>query len=150
MVGGGEGWIYEVAFGALGEAFQAVARPAGKLFDQTEPLQQVVVGLASGLGHFCGVVDGGVFCGGAHQLDAADITGPLDRQVIEACRFIFKNMRMAAMKFLGRVDLPQYDMSAVFEALVNAVAHRDYSVHGSKIRLRMFEDRRTACSTTLS
>ena len=32
-------------------------------------------------------------------------------------------------------------MTAVFEAVVNAVAHRDYSIHGSKIRLRLFEDR---------
>ena len=32
-------------------------------------------------------------------------------------------------------------MTAVFEAVVNAVAHRDYSVHGSKIRLRLFSDR---------
>jgi predicted HTH transcriptional regulator len=32
-------------------------------------------------------------------------------------------------------------MRAVFEAIVNAVAHRDYSMHGSKIRLRMFDDR---------
>jgi len=78
---------------------------------------------------------------GAYQLDAADITGPLDRQIIGACRFVLKNMRMAAVKSVGRVDLPQFDMSAVFEALVNAVAHRDYSVHGLKIRLRMFEDR---------
>ena len=77
----------------------------------------------------------------AYQLDAADITGPLDRQVIGACQFVFRNMRVAAVKSVGRVDLPQFDMSAVFEALVNAVAHRDYSVHGSKIRLRMFEDR---------
>ena len=32
-------------------------------------------------------------------------------------------------------------MRAVFEALVNAVVHRDYSKHGSKIRLFMFADR---------
>jgi predicted HTH transcriptional regulator len=32
-------------------------------------------------------------------------------------------------------------MPAVFEAVVNAVAHRDYSLYGSKIRLRMFADR---------
>jgi len=32
-------------------------------------------------------------------------------------------------------------MQAVFEALVNAVAHRDYSLQGSKIRLHMFADR---------
>jgi len=29
----------------------------------------------------------------------------------------------------------------VFEAVVNAVAHRDYSIYGSKIRLRLFADR---------
>ena len=51
-------------------------------------------------------------------------------------------MRVAAFKhIIGRVDRPQFDMAAVFEATVNAVAHRDYSIYGSKIRLRMFEDR---------
>ncbi|MCY4572560.1 MAG: putative DNA binding domain-containing protein [Gemmatimonadetes bacterium] len=76
-----------------------------------------------------------------YQLDAADISGPLDRQVDEACRFVAKNMKVAAFKQLGRVDRPQFDMTAVFEAVVNAVAHRDYSIHGSKIRLRLFTDR---------
>ena len=50
-------------------------------------------------------------------------------------------MKVAAFKSLGRVDRPQFDMTAVFEAVVNAVAHRDYSIHGSKIRLRVFTDR---------
>ncbi|MCY4344367.1 MAG: transcriptional regulator, partial [Gammaproteobacteria bacterium] len=79
--------------------------------------------------------------GEPYQLDAADIEGPLDRQVIEACRFVFRNMRVMATKDQGRIDRPQYDMQAVFEALVNAVAHRDYSIYGSKIRLRLFENR---------
>jgi len=76
-----------------------------------------------------------------YQLDAQDITGPLDAQVLAACHFVNKNMRVYASKSQGRQDLPQYDMTAVFEALVNAVAHRDYSIHGAKIRLRMFADR---------
>lgn len=76
-----------------------------------------------------------------YQLDASDITGPLDRQVIDACRFVYRNMRTSATKSVGRSDLPQYDMGAVFEAIVNAVAHRDYSMYGSKVRLRMFSDR---------
>ena len=79
--------------------------------------------------------------GRTYQLDAADITGSLDKQVDRACRFVARNMKVAAFKGLGRVDRPQYDMTAVFEALVNAVAHRDYSIYGSKIRLRMFENR---------
>jgi len=76
-----------------------------------------------------------------YQLDAADLTGPLDEQVASACRFVARNMQVAALKTLGRQDLPQFDMAAVFEAVVNAVAHRDYSIHGSKIRLRLFENR---------
>lgn len=77
----------------------------------------------------------------AYQLDAQDISGPLDAQVLAACHFVKKNMQVFAVKQEGRHDLPQYDLTAVFEALVNAVAHRDYSIHGAKIRLRMFADR---------
>jgi len=76
-----------------------------------------------------------------YQLDAKDISGPLDEQILEGCRFVYRNMKIAATKEIGRRDIPQYDMQAIFEALVNAVVHRDYSVHGSKIRLRMFSNR---------
>lgn len=76
-----------------------------------------------------------------YQLDAADISGSLDAQVRNVCSFVRKNMRIGASKAEGRTDHPQYDMPAVFEAVVNAVAHRDYSIYGSKIRLRMFADR---------
>lgn len=78
----------------------------------------------------------------AYQRDAQDITGPLDRQIVGACDFVRKNMRVAARKETGgREDLPQYDMLAIFEAITNAVAHRDYSMAGSKVRLRLFDDR---------
>ena len=76
-----------------------------------------------------------------YQLDASNITGPLNEQVEGACRFVSKNMKVAAFKDQGRVDLPQFDIGAVFEAVVNTVAHRDYSIHGSKIRLHLFQDR---------
>ncbi len=76
-----------------------------------------------------------------YQLDASDISGPLNNQVIQACQFVAKNMKVAAFKHLGRLDRPQFDMEAVFEAVVNAVAHRDYSIHGSKIRLKLFRNR---------
>jgi len=81
-----------------------------------------------------------------YQLDAADITGPIDQQVVDAVRFVARNMHVRAMKDMGRRDIPQYDLTAVFEALVNAVAHRDYAVHGAKIRLRMFSNRLEICS----
>jgi ATP-dependent DNA helicase RecG len=76
-----------------------------------------------------------------YQRDAQDITGPLDEQIFTTCDFIRKNMFVAARKDIGRTDLPQYDMISVFEAITNAVAHRDYSMYGAKIRLRMFDDR---------
>jgi predicted HTH transcriptional regulator len=76
-----------------------------------------------------------------YQLDAADIVGSLDQQIVGACHFVKKNMRVTATKEEGRHDHPQFDLTAVFEAVVNAVAHRDYAMHGAKIRLRLFADR---------
>ena len=75
------------------------------------------------------------------QLDSQEITGPLDRQIKEAVTFAVRNMRVMARKEPGRVELPQYSKKALFEAMVNAVAHRDYSIHKSATRLSMFEDR---------
>ncbi|MCU0287747.1 MAG: putative DNA binding domain-containing protein [Acidobacteria bacterium] len=76
-----------------------------------------------------------------YQIDAAQIKGPLDHQISLALAFVMKNMQVAARKDPGRIEIPQYNLRAVFEAVVNAVAHRDYSLHGSKIRLFMFDDR---------
>ena len=76
-----------------------------------------------------------------HQLDARDIAGPLDQQIRDALRFVIRNRRVAARKDPARTDVPQFSERAVFEAVVNAVVHRDYSVSGSRIRLFMFDDR---------
>ena len=78
---------------------------------------------------------------GCEQLDAQDITGPLDIQIKEACKFVKRNIKTKAIKDQGRIETPQYSLNAVFEAIVNAVAHRDYSIYGSKIRLHIFSDR---------
>ena len=75
------------------------------------------------------------------QLDAQTVVGPLPRQVADAIVFAIRNMRVGAYKDPARMDLPQYSVEALFEALVNAVAHRDYSMRGSRIRLSMFADR---------
>ena len=78
---------------------------------------------------------------GDRQLDAQDITGPLDQQIRDAVGFVARNRRVAARKEPARRDVPQYSDRAVFEALVNALVHRDYAVAGSKTRLFMFDDR---------
>ena len=76
-----------------------------------------------------------------YQTDARDIGGPLDAQVAEALHFVRRNMLVRAAKVTGRTERPQFSERAVFEALVNAVAHRDYSVAGSRVRLHLFGDR---------
>ena len=75
------------------------------------------------------------------QIDAQEIAGPLNRQIGDAVAFAVRNMRVAAHKEPARVNLPQYSARALFEAIVNAVVHRDYSILGSRVRLSMFEDR---------
>lgn len=76
-----------------------------------------------------------------YQIDAKDFSGTLDQQILDAFGFVARYNKVSARKNVGREEKPQYSMRAIFEALVNAVVHRDYSKHGSKIRLFMFADR---------
>ena len=76
-----------------------------------------------------------------YQTDARDISGPRDTQIFDALRFVRRNMLVRATKQTARVDRPQFSERAVFEAVANAVAHRDYSMAGARIRLHMFADR---------
>ena len=76
-----------------------------------------------------------------YQIDAKDFKGPLDQQIINAMKFVERYNAVAARKDIGRIDFPEYSMRAMFEAVVNAIVHRDYSKTGSKIRLFMFSDR---------
>ncbi len=75
------------------------------------------------------------------QIDTQTITGPLNRQIAEAVAFAVRNMRVGAYKNPARTDLPQYSEKALFEAIVNAVVHRDYAIRSSQIRISMFADR---------
>lgn len=76
-----------------------------------------------------------------YQSDARDLGGPLDVQVMEALHFVRRNMLVQATKTTARVEFAQFSERAMFEALVNAVAHRDYSMGGARVRLHMFGDR---------
>lgn len=74
-------------------------------------------------------------------VSAEDIRGSVDRQVDGAMAFVDRFMLTPARKAVGRVDFPQFDLEAVHEAVVNAIAHRDYSIAGSRIRLLLYADR---------
>ena len=60
---------------------------------------------------------------------------------LDAVKFVVRNMRVAARKAPAREDAPQYGKAAVFEAVVNAIVHRDYSMSSRRIGLSMFKDR---------
>ena len=76
-----------------------------------------------------------------YQIDAQTIRGPLNRQIEQAMIFLKRNQIVSAVKTPHRVERKQFSERAVFEAVVNAVAHRDYSIFPSKIRFFMFDDR---------
>ena len=76
-----------------------------------------------------------------YQSDARDFGGPLDNQVFEALHFMRRNTLVRAIKRTVRVERCQFSERAVFEALVNAVAHRDYSMAGARVRLHLYGDR---------
>lgn len=68
--------------------------------------------------------------------------GPLPEQIRTAEAFVSANMRKGArIGELIREEKPEYPLAAVREAIVNAVAHRDYAIRGDEIRVIMFADR---------
>jgi ATP-dependent DNA helicase RecG len=71
-----------------------------------------------------------------------EITGTLGDQIRQAEAFVVGNMRRV-MRITGmtREDVHEFPVAVVREAIVNAVAHRDYSIRGEGIRLLMFSDR---------
>ena len=72
---------------------------------------------------------------------AEQIEGRVDAQIDDATAFVERFMLRPARKDVGREDHPQYDLGAIHEAVVNAIAHRNYAISGSKIRLFLFGDR---------
>ncbi len=68
--------------------------------------------------------------------------GSLPDQIRAAEAFLVTNMRKGArISDFRREEKPEYPLPAVREAIVNAVAHRDYQIRGEEIRVLMFNDR---------
>lgn len=79
-------------------------------------------------------------------IDNKRIEGTLADMVAEALSFCRRNMktRVVIDRRTGeRRDLAEYPITAIREAVLNAVIHRDYSIHteGTPIQLKMFADR---------
>jgi|YNPBryantNP2012_1023418.scaffolds.fasta_scaffold00759_1 ATP-dependent DNA helicase RecG len=70
------------------------------------------------------------------------IRGPLPEQIRRAEAWLVANMRKGArLDAFQREERTEYPLPAVREAIVNAVAHRDYAIRGDEIRVLMFSDR---------
>jgi len=67
---------------------------------------------------------------------AERLAGPVSDQIDAGTAFTARFMDAPSPE-----DRPQYDIDVIDEAIVNAVAHRDYAIAGSKIRLFLFADR---------
>lgn len=76
-----------------------------------------------------------------NQVDAKRFEGSLETQLLDAWAFCKRHSRVRTLKDPARLDVPEYDEIALFEALANAVVHRDYSISGSPILVSMFDDR---------
>jgi len=70
------------------------------------------------------------------------IEGALPDQLRLATGFLAENIRkVARLSGLAREEQPEFPLEAVREVVVNAVAHRDYSIRGDNIRVLLFSDR---------
>ena len=82
---------------------------------------------------------------GERFLDNKRITGPIPDMLEEAVEFVRRNSRTKTIIDADgrRADRPEYPIKAVREAILNALVHRDYSIHTENvpIRLEMYRDR---------
>ncbi|HZD10662.1 MAG TPA: ATP-binding protein [Candidatus Binatia bacterium] len=71
-----------------------------------------------------------------------ELMGPLARMVERAWNIVWEEMRVGAtVSALEREEVTEYPRFAVREALINAVAHRDYRIRGRRIEIRMYSNR---------
>lgn len=72
-----------------------------------------------------------------------EINGPMHQVVERSWQVIWEEMRRESLlrNGLARQERLEYPEVSVREALVNAVAHRDYRLTGRRIEVRMFDDR---------
>ena len=76
-------------------------------------------------------------------LDSARFKGSIALVFENALRFIERNTKSGWQKTAngGRKEIRSYPKEAIREALVNAIAHRDYSISGTQIDVDIYNDR---------
>ena len=92
-----------------------------------------------------GTEQGTIGVAGERFIDNKRITGAIPDMLEEAVEFVRKNSRTKTIIDDNghRADKPEYPIKAVREAILNALVHRDYSIHTENvpIRIEMYRDR---------
>ena len=87
----------------------------------------------NGLNKSSGVLD---------ALDEAEYEGSVISLIENGEAFIKRNAKMMWRKTANsREEMPEYVERSYHEALVNAVAHRDYLINGSEVHIDIYDDR---------
>src|SRR6266699_3253961 len=80
--------------------------------------------------------------GASRYADRRIITGTLQELIDGAELFLSRYIAVGAkIEGFKRVDIPEYSLEALREAVINAVVHRDYSKRGESIRVFCYPDR---------
>jgi ATP-dependent DNA helicase RecG len=80
-------------------------------------------------------------------LDSSEYSGSLIILLNEGIGFVKRNMKTRWMKTSdSRIEMPEYCERSVFEALVNALIHRDYLILGSEVHIDIYDNHLTIYS----
>lgn len=80
--------------------------------------------------------------GTVDALDDAEYTGSVISLIENGEAFIKRNAKKMWKKTPNsRIEMPEYVERSYHEALVNALAHRDYLVNGSEVHIDIYDDR---------
>lgn len=75
-------------------------------------------------------------------IDQKEIKGTLDSQIQKAFTFVKEHLNLGGIiKGIKREDTLEIPELVIRELIINAVAHRDYSIRGSTINIAIFDDR---------
>ena len=122
-----------ISFGLVNE--QGDLTNAGALLADESPIRcsRLFCTRWNGLNKSGGVVD---------ALDDAEYSGSVISLIENGEAFIKRNCKMKWRKTANsREEMPEYVERSYHEALVNALAHRDYLVNGSEVHIDIYDDR---------
>lgn len=122
-----------ISFGLVNE--QGELTNAGALLADESPIRcsRLFCTRWNGLNKSGGAVD---------ALDDAEYSGSVIFLIENGEAFIKRNCKMKWRKTANsREEMPEYVERSYHEALVNALAHRDYLVNGSEVHIDIYDDR---------